>query len=486
MMKRRPSGAAFLLSVALLLVTTSSARGEVRFLQGASEQTIKDVVYPWTQTDACSCCVCWETALGTILAYWDDLPHQGEGPWEKLLYGGGGFDAFRFQETTGALYRLSGLGCMDGTPSQLLSESTHARKTVEAYTNTLQGYRFQYDEDDWVWFGTDIKDEIDADRPVYYAYYPEGNAGHAVTVVGYDDQDETLYIYKNWLPVVTRRGFDEASNHSTLNITPAGRSSVPDNWTCPDGQWEGRDGCNCECGGPYDPDCDDETADVIGCGTDMVCSYQGECQSACAHECSVGTTQCTADGKFQLCGNHDNDPCFEWGEPQDCGGGSTCEGNKCVATCEPQCLQGFRECIDSKLYRLCNRVSDAGCPMWGETQTCPDGTSCSAGYCRSETGPVEAEDCVNEVDDDGDGLVDCQDPGCNNSPACGIVEICDNQQDDDGDGLIDCVDPNCHGDARCQSKDDGGCHVGGAGASTPLLPLLLMLLLGRFLSRRKS
>lgn len=47
------------------------------------------------------------------------------------------------------------------------------------------------------------------------------------------------------------------------------------------------------------------------------------------------------------------------------------------------------------------------------------------------------EICNNTLDDDGDGLVDCQDPDCE------CIEICDNGIDDDQDGLPDCEDPDC-------------------------------------------
>ena len=49
------------------------------------------------------------------------------------------------------------------------------------------------------------------------------------------------------------------------------------------------------------------------------------------------------------------------------------------------------------------------------------------------------EDCANGIDDDGDGLIDGNDPDCLTTSD----EICDNGVDDDGDGLTDSEDPNC-------------------------------------------
>ncbi|MEW5850976.1 MAG: proprotein convertase P-domain-containing protein [Myxococcota bacterium] len=69
------------------------------------------------------------------------------------------------------------------------------------------------------------------------------------------------------------------------------------------------------------------------------------------------------------------------------------------------------------------------------------------------------EDCTNGNDDNGDTLVDCQDPLCDSDPAC--FEDCDNNTDDNGDTLVDCGDPLCTGDAACaedctNGTDDNG------------------------------
>ncbi len=71
-----------------------------------------------------------------------------------------------------------------------------------------------------------------------------------------------------------------------------------------------------------------------------------------------------------------------------------------------------------------------------------------------DTGPpddddtAQSEDCGNEIDDNGDGLIDCDDPICGYHPDCG-GEDCTNGSDDNGDGLIDCDDPDCVGHPDC-------------------------------------
>ena len=64
----------------------------------------------------------------------------------------------------------------------------------------------------------------------------------------------------------------------------------------------------------------------------------------------------------------------------------------------------------------------------------------------------DVEQCTNEIDDDGDGLIDCDDPDCANDPACQI-EDCVNGFDDDGDGLIDCDDDDCTNNSACLTED---------------------------------
>jgi DNA-binding beta-propeller fold protein YncE len=57
-----------------------------------------------------------------------------------------------------------------------------------------------------------------------------------------------------------------------------------------------------------------------------------------------------------------------------------------------------------------------------------------------EGDPETGAACDNGVDDDGDGLTDGDDPGCDPDPA---VPECANGVDDDGDGLVDLDDPGC-------------------------------------------
>ncbi len=58
---------------------------------------------------------------------------------------------------------------------------------------------------------------------------------------------------------------------------------------------------------------------------------------------------------------------------------------------------------------------DSNIFAFGPSSSSNDGARCP-------TAPVPQEDCINGVDDDGDGLVDCEDPSCSGVAACPIIE----------------------------------------------------------------
>jgi hypothetical protein len=67
------------------------------------------------------------------------------------------------------------------------------------------------------------------------------------------------------------------------------------------------------------------------------------------------------------------------------------------------------------------------------------------------------EICWNEHDEDGNGVNGCQDPACFEDPDCLKLnpEICDNGVDDNVDGDADCDDPECDRAPNCEQCDDG-------------------------------
>ena len=57
------------------------------------------------------------------------------------------------------------------------------------------------------------------------------------------------------------------------------------------------------------------------------------------------------------------------------------------------------------------------------------------------------EICNDLLDNNADDLIDCGDPWCSDSEYCS--ELCNNEADDDADGAVDCDDDECAAVARC-------------------------------------
>jgi hypothetical protein len=60
-------------------------------------------------------------------------------------------------------------------------------------------------------------------------------------------------------------------------------------------------------------------------------------------------------------------------------------------------------------------------------------------------------DCANTTDDDGDGLIDCEDPDCFGQAGCNTEALCGDGFDNDNDGQTDCDDTDCELLPECQS-----------------------------------
>jgi Tol biopolymer transport system component/uncharacterized membrane protein len=75
-----------------------------------------------------------------------------------------------------------------------------------------------------------------------------------------------------------------------------------------------------------------------------------------------------------------------------------------------------------------------------------DGGTTGFGDADPDWRPSASDACTNGLDDDGDGYVDAEDPGClgTSDPDETRADVaCDNGVDDDGDGLADATDPGC-------------------------------------------
>jgi hypothetical protein len=95
-------------------------------------------------------------------------------------------------------------------------------------------------------------------------------------------------------------------------------------------------------------------------------------------------------------------------------------------------------------------------------QSTDSGGCVAAGTCTPTPGACEGacpEDCADGIDNDEDGLADCEDTDCDGS----CPEVCDDSRDNDGDGATDCEDTDC--DGQCPEVCEDGRDNDGDGAT---------------------
>lgn len=189
-------------------------------------------------------------------------------------------------------------------------------------------------------------------------------------------------------------------------------------------------------------DCDDDDA----CTVDSCDQDSGACINS-GGDCNDGNA-CTID---------ECDPdlgCVH--SPVDCDDGDACTWDNCgpISGCwhRPIDCNGGDACMDYG----CD--SATGC--WSEPVEsccgdgiCDDGESACG--CAMDCGPPDDVEltCTDEVDNDCDGLLDCEDPDCSDNESCVVPcirthrsetgKLCSDGLDNDCDGLVDMDDPNC-------------------------------------------
>lgn len=189
------------------------------------------------------------------------------------------------------------------------------------------------------------------------------------------------------------------------------------------------------CGDEGDEICgnldDDDDDDLIDCA-DPDCADQPVCtpgDGPTGSACTVPSDCASAEGDDPLCLSTAfgslHGYCSEFCDvvDQDCADGSVCLGTTlglCFLSCENSgdCQPGY-DCVPSNVEGM--------------------GSVCSFG-------PGNTEICDNDIDDDGDGDVDCLDLSCLDDAACSDSEVnCTDNADDDDDDLVDCADPTVCG-----------------------------------------
>ncbi len=195
------------------------------------------------------------------------------------------------------------------------------------------------------------------------------------------------------------------------------------------------------CGDGKDNDCDGK----VDCA-DLDCQPLG---NVVAGACGANGFACTASGSCACSGNGG------FAEPA---GEVSCNDGK-----DNDC-DGLSDCADPDCRPVGNNPGKV-CDVKGNTCSNPSGGVSSCNVCSGNGGqPQTAEfSCGDNKDNDCDGKVDCQDPGCGGlacssdgrrcvvatglcvcpGPEAGGETSCGDGLDNDCDGKVDCADPDC-------------------------------------------
>lgn len=127
--------------------------------------------------------------------------------------------------------------------------------------------------------------------------------------------------------------------------------------------------------------------------------------------------------------------------------GWSCSSGGCVTLCGDGVVAGDEDCDDGNLADDDGCSSD--CISDSRSENCTDGidndgdglSDCQDSDCDAEC-VTESEDCSDSIDNDDDGLIDCDDDDCASSCEP-VLEDCAVVGDEDGNGLADCLDPTC-------------------------------------------
>ena len=282
----------------------------------------------------------------------------------------------------------------------------------------------------------------------------------------------------------------QSGDDCTSGVCSAGKCASP---SCDDGVKNG---------GETDIDCGGAICDPCGSsGSDYHWETGG--WSSCSEMCGGGTKtrdvkcvdedgnpasgQCDDGEKpesMKICNRQDCSD-YEWSTgkwgkcSKKCGGGTETRTVECVKTsdgtkvpdsmCSGSKPEGTRTCNTSspcmyewvkKSWSTCNQQCKQTRDVYCQNKTLGEKAadskcsgskpaseqSCTGGQCP---GGTEMK-CNDQMDNDGDGKKDCNDPDCSSASNCtsSMSEnpgFCDDGKDNDNDGKTDCNDPECQG-----------------------------------------
>lgn len=113
-------------------------------------------------------------------------------------------------------------------------------------------------------------------------------------------------------------------------------------------------------------------------------------------------------------------------------------------TVDPSCQSKAEEKFRAALAKL---EEKGGCVTSGDADSLLDYLKFVVRNLAANL-PTAPEECTNDIDDNGNGHIDCDDVTCSSGAEC--VELgCSDGVDSDGDGAADCADVDCLDDLAC-------------------------------------
>ena len=164
--------------------------------------------------------------------------------------------------------------------------------------------------------------------------------------------------------------------------------------------------------------------------TDEVVDEDDETEVSCGDGVCDSGEDCALD-----CGCETDDECSVYGSYL-CGSGGEC------------------------YYTIGTTGSSSGSSSSGSSSS---GSSSSGSSSSTSSETASAEICYDELDEDGDGLVDCDDDDCFSDSLCLESGNCADGYDNDLDGVEDCDDDYCSDDEFCVECVDSSTCVDGFG-----------------------
>lgn len=202
---------------------------------------------------------------------------------------------------------------------------------------------------------------------------------------------------------------------------------------------------------------------------------RGDCSGVFGSECRLAYTTCTDSSQCCYGMTCDNGRCGNTGRclvgsetctcnAQCCSG--TCTSGQCVAcTANGGTCASNSDCCGNSclLFVGVGYRCTPGSPPFPNGSFCTQNNQCSGGYCCNQacqSTVCPTENCSNNIDDDSDGLIDCQDSNCPSS--CGICQLAVCSQttyDWSCNPIVSCINNDGCCPAGCNSGNDSNCSA---------------------------